>query len=140
MPYAAFTLDAYRTHQPRRLQPRHAMRPHAHFILFSVFTSILCLSCKQEDPQLVAKREQQQREIVRLKGELAQLEEQLQSLPPDVTAELEAATKQVEQNAAAIASLETEAADLEQRNRVLQQEFDAYRAKFPLPKSPTQPR
>ena len=110
------------------------MRSPSRFLILSLFISLSGLSCsKKEDPLLLEKREQQKTEIARLKGELALLEEKLKNLPPDVTAELETATKQAEQQAAEIAKLEAETAALEARKRALQKEFDAYRAKYPTP-------
>ena len=110
------------------------MRSPSRFLLLSLFVSLSCFSCgKKEDPLLLEKREQQKTEIARLKGELALLEEKLKNLPPDVTAELEAASRQAEQQTAEIAKLEAEAADLEARKRALQKEYDAYRAKYPTP-------
>jgi hypothetical protein len=105
------------------------MRQVPRLLLPSLFIAVACFSCK-ENPQLVEKREQQKAEIVRLKGELALIDEKLRNPPPDVTAELERATKQAEQQSADVAKLESEVADLETRKRALQKEFDAYRAKY----------
>ena len=105
------------------------MRQAPRFLLVSLLIGAASFSCK-ENPQLVEKREQQKSEIARLKGELALIEEKLKNLPPDVTAELESATKQAEQQAAEVAKLEADVADLVSRKRSLQQEFDAYRGKY----------
>ncbi len=95
--------------------------------------ALACGSCNKEDPQLLEKREQQKAEIARLKGEITLIEEKLRLLPPDVSAEVAAVTQQVEQKAAEVATLEGETATLESRKRALQKEFDAYRAKYPIP-------
>jgi chromosome segregation ATPase len=102
-------------------------------ILPSLLLSLTCSSCDKEDPRLLEKREQQKAEIVRLTGELNLLEEKLKNLPPDVTKDLEKAAQQAEQQAAEVIKLEAEAADLDARKRALQKEFDAYRAKYPVP-------
>ena len=116
------------------------MRIPCQFILLATLLACAGPSCKkEEDPKLIEKREQQQVEIARLKGELALLEEKLKNVPPDVTAELADITQQTELKAAEVTKLEAEKAGLEARKLALQKEFDAYRAKYPIPKTPTQP-
>lgn len=88
-------------------------------------------SCS-EDPKLVEKREKQRAEIVRLKGELAFIEEKLKSLPPDVSTELAEAKQLSEKQTAEVAELEKEVAALEARKSSLQAEFDAYKLKYQL--------
>lgn len=95
----------------------------------AVLLALSCASCS-DDPKLVEKREKQKAEISRLKGELALIDEKLQSLPPDVTADLAEAKQLSEKQSAEVAGLETELATLETRKRSLQNEFDAYRAKY----------
>lgn len=90
---------------------------------------ISCTSCS-DDPKLVEKREKQKAEITRLNGELALIEEKLKNLPPDVSTELAKARQLSENQTAEIAGLEKEVAALEVRKRSLQNEFDAYRAKY----------
>ncbi len=89
----------------------------------------LCPSCS-DDPELVEKREAQKSEIVRLKGELALIEEKLKNLPPDVSDELPAAKATAEKQAAEIVALEAEVDALENRKREIQAEFDTYRIKY----------
>jgi peptidoglycan hydrolase CwlO-like protein len=96
--------------------------------LAAIATAVL-VSCG-DDPELVAKREKQKAEINRLNGELALVQEKLKNLPPDVSADLEKAKKQSEEQTAEIAGLEKEIAELQGRKRALQTEFDEYRAKY----------
>lgn len=97
--------------------------------LIPVFIALACVSCG-DDPKLVEKREQQKAEISRLKGEIALIEEKLKTIPPDVSEELAKARKQAEQQTAEVARLEAEVSELDARKRTLQNEFDAYRAKY----------
>jgi chromosome segregation ATPase len=96
-----------------------------------ILVALACASCS-DDPKLVEKREQQKAEIARLKGELALIDEKLKNLPPDVSADLAVAKQLAEKQAAEVAGLENEVADLEARKRALQSEFDAYRAKYQI--------
>lgn len=97
--------------------------------LLAAVSAALLASCG-DDPELVAKREKQKTEITRLNGELALVQEKLKNLPPDVSADLENAKKQSEEQTAEIANLEKEVAELQARKRTLQTEFDEYRAKY----------
>jgi chromosome segregation ATPase len=90
---------------------------------------MLCCSCG-DDPKMVEKRDRQQAEITRLKGELALIEEKLKTMPPDVSEELEAARKRTADQTTTLADLEKEIAGLEARKRAIQTEFDSYRAKY----------
>ncbi len=101
------------------------------FCLTAICTAgFMAASCK-EDPQLVEKREQQKTEIVRLKGELALLDEKLKVIPEDLTPQLAEAEKQLKEQTAEITKLEAETAELDARKRELQKAFDEYRAKYP---------
>jgi hypothetical protein len=93
--------------------------------------SLLSLSCG-DDPKLVAQRERQKAEISRLKGELALMQEKLRNMPPDVTEELEKTRKLVEAKGSEVARIEDEIRSLEIRRRSLEEEFNAYRAQYPL--------
>jgi septal ring factor EnvC (AmiA/AmiB activator) len=93
--------------------------------------AMLCCSCG-DDPKMVEKRNQQQAEITRLKGEIALIEEKLKSMPPDVGEDLEAARKRTTEQTATLADMEKEIAGLEARKRAIQTEFDSYRAKYQL--------
>lgn len=95
----------------------------------AILLILLCASCG-EDPKLVAKHEKQKAEIVRLKGELALIDEKLASLPPDVTVELAEAKKSFEQQSTEVARLESEVETLESRKRALEKEFEDYQAKY----------
>jgi chromosome segregation ATPase len=94
-----------------------------------VLFSLVFTSCG-DDPKLVEKKEKQKAEIIRLKGELAFIEEKLKSLPADVTTDLAEARKLSEKQTAEVAELEKEVAGLEARKRSLQSEFDSYKAKY----------
>lgn len=93
--------------------------------------SLMFVSCG-DDPVMVAKREQQKAEISKLKGELALIEEKLKNLPPDVSTELEEARELAAKQQSEVATLEKDVAALEERKRVLQGEFDAYKVKYQL--------
>lgn len=97
----------------------------------AVLIACACSSCS-DDPKLVEKREQQRAEIARLTGDLALIDEKLKSLPPDVSADLSVAKQLAATQAAEVSGLENEVAALEARKRTLQNEFDAYQAKYPL--------
>jgi predicted nucleic acid-binding Zn-ribbon protein len=101
------------------------------FALLTLPFSIFLKSCG-DDPKLVEKREKQRAEIVRLKGELAFIEEKLKSLPPDVTTELAEAKQLSAKQTAEVAGLEKEVAELESRKRTLQADFDSYKLKYQL--------
>jgi chromosome segregation ATPase len=94
-----------------------------------VILALIFTSCS-DDPKLVEKKEKQKAEIIRLKGELAFIDEKLKSLPADVTADLAEARKLSEKQTAEVAELEKEVAGLEARKRSLQSEFDSYKAKY----------
>jgi peptidoglycan hydrolase CwlO-like protein len=98
--------------------------------LFVVTCSVL-VACG-DDPQLVAKREQQKAEIAKLKGELALIEEKLKNLPPDISDELKTTRELAEKQQSEVAGLEKEVAALEERKRTLQSEFDSYKVKYQL--------
>jgi chromosome segregation ATPase len=106
---------------------KHQFRIHSIVAL----AALACGSCG-DPPELVEKRERQKTEIARLTGELALIEEKIKNIPPDVTEELEAARKNADEQTARIQVLETEIKELQERKRVLQSEFDSYRAKYQL--------
>lgn len=93
--------------------------------------ALLCASCG-DDPAQVEKREKQKIEIVRLRGEIAVMEEKIKNIPPDVAEELAKTRKEVEAVNGEIASLEKEISELEARKRSMQADFDKYRAKYPV--------
>lgn len=98
------------------------------FWIITLF-SVSVLSCS-DDLKLVEKKEMQKAEIIRLKGELAFIEEKLKTLPADVSTELAEAKQLSDNQAAELARLEKEVVDLEARKRSLESDFDAYRLKF----------
>lgn len=91
--------------------------------------ALILTSCG-DDPELVARSEQQKAEIAKLRGEIALLEEKLRSLPPDVSLQLEQAKKTEAGQQEEIQRLEGEIADLQVKKRELGKEFDVYRAKY----------
>lgn len=93
---------------------------------------IALVSCDREDPALLQKKNDQAKEIIRLKGEILILEEKVQNMPPDVSAELETRRKEIASQEAAIKDLEANVKELEQRKLELQREFDAYKGKYRL--------
>jgi len=97
----------------------------------TVLMALSLISC-HDDPKLVEKREKQKVEITRLKGEIQVIEEKLKQVPPDVSNDLAKLTKQTEQQKEVLANLQSEVAVLEQKKAVIQKEYDAYRAKYPI--------
>ena len=106
---------------------KHPFRMHC----IAVLAALTCGSC-EDAPELVEKRERQKTEIVRLTGELALVEEKIKNMPPDVSEELEAARKKADEQTAQIQALESEIKELQERKRLLQGQFDSYRAKYQL--------
>lgn len=90
----------------------------------------LLLSSCGDDPELVARKEQQKTEIASLRGEIALLEEKLRDLPEDVSDQLDSARKKEASQNAEIARLEEEIKNLQKRKRELGKEFDVYRARY----------
>jgi len=93
-------------------------------------------SCKRADSELtglVRRREEQKGEIVRLKAELSRLDADVKALPADPAPKLAEALKQLAAHRAEIPRLEADAAELGERRRALQREFDAYHSKYPAP-------
>jgi predicted RNase H-like nuclease (RuvC/YqgF family) len=95
-----------------------------------VMVLLLLLSACGENPKLVEKRDRQKMEIERLGSELALIDDKISKLPPDVTAELSKARKIAEEQVAQISRLEAELSESLERARILQENFDAYRAKY----------
>ena len=79
---------------------------------------------------MVEKREKQRTEIIKLKGELALIDERIKIMPADVSEELIVAKQVAAKNAAEVEELETEVAALETQKRSLQDEFDTYRIRY----------
>ncbi len=102
--------------------------------LFTALIITLCfavISCG-DDPELVAKRDQQQAELRRLEGELMLLEQKLDKPPPDRREDLEALEAQIARDRAEIASLEEQVPELEARRRELELELQQYQRDYPL--------
>lgn len=104
---------------------KHPYRPWP----LAVLLAVALTSCG-DDPVMVEKREKQRAEIIKLKGELALIDERLKSMPPDVSEELETAKQEAAKNAVEVEKLETEVAALEAKKRSVQEEFDAYRIRY----------
>jgi peptidoglycan hydrolase CwlO-like protein len=99
--------------------------------LLSLSACLILSSCG-DDPELVKKREQQKAEIARLEGEVALLTEKLESLPPDRSNELADIKIKAESQAAEMEKLDAEIVGLEAKKRALENEFDAYKKKYPV--------
>lgn len=97
----------------------------------AVLFALSCVSCG-EDPKLVAKRDEQKAEIAKLKGELALIDEKLKSLPSDVTAQMADAKELSAKQTSEVAVLEKEMTGIEARKRALNNEFAAYKLKYPV--------
>jgi hypothetical protein len=104
---------------------KHPYRPWSLAILL-----VLALTSCGDDPVMVEKREKQRAEIIKLKGELALIDERIKIMPPDVSEELTVAKQVAAKNAAEVAELETEVAALEAKKRAVQEEFDTYRIHY----------
>lgn len=105
------------------------MKHLARVRLFLLLIPILLPACG-EDPALVEKRAKQKDEITRLTNELNLIEEKLKNMPEDVSEELKKARKNAEQQMEEVAKLEAQITVLDERKRILQSEFDSYRAKY----------
>lgn len=91
---------------------------------------VLAITSCDDDPALIEKREKQRAEVIKLKGEIALIEERIKSMPADVSEELTAAKQVAAENAAEVEKLETEVAALEAKRRSLQDDFDTYRIRY----------
>lgn len=94
----------------------------------------LCLafsSCS-DDPELVRQREEQKVEISKLEGELAILDEKLEQVPPDRSAEVTQLKQDAETNRAQVAELESEIEALERQKADIEKQHEAYRRKYVL--------
>ena len=92
----------------------------------------LCLafgSCS-DDPELVRQREEQKVEISKLEGELAILEEKLEQVPPDRSAEVVQLKQDAETNRTQVAELEAEIEALENQKADIEKKHEAYRSKY----------
>lgn len=101
----------------------------ANYTLIMVFFA--CTSCK-DDPELIAKREQQRTEIARLQGEVALAKERLGHMPKDKGAQLKMAEKQLQELALEANKLEAEVSEMQRRKADLEKEFAQYKEKYPL--------
>jgi chromosome segregation ATPase len=93
---------------------------------------VLCLSFNScsDDPELVREREEQKVEISKLGGELAILEEKLEQVPKDRSAEVAQLKEDAETNRADVAGLEAEIEALEREKADLEKKHEAYRRKY----------
>jgi outer membrane murein-binding lipoprotein Lpp len=83
-----------------------------------------------DKPELVAKKEQQIAEIRKLDGELSILQDKLNQMPPDRTAELVKLKQESAANKEAISGLEAEVAALKAKKEGLEDDLKAYRSKY----------
>ena len=107
------------------------MISYYYFYSVVVLLALSCVSCG-DNPELVEKREKQKAEIVRLTGELTLIDEKLNNMPPDVTAELVEAKLLAVKQSAEVADLEIEIERLTARKISLLAEFEAYKAKYQI--------
>jgi len=89
------------------------------------------ISCG-DDPELVKKRQEQKSEIARLEGELLILNEQLQGMPADRSAELTAVKKKLEAQDVELEKLESEITQLQQQKRDAESRFAEFKKKYPI--------
>jgi chromosome segregation ATPase len=94
------------------------------------FALSLALAACSDDPELVRQREQQKVEISKLEGELAFLEEKLEQVPPDRSAEVEQLKQDAEANRGQVADLEAEIESLERKKEEIVKQHEAYRRKY----------
>ncbi len=99
-------------------------------LILVLFSAFFCVSCK-EDPKIVEQRAKQKVEIARLNGDLAEVELGIRNLPPDLSSDLEKARRIAEEKTVEVMKLETEVSGLSARKRLLQAEFDTWRATHP---------
>jgi septal ring factor EnvC (AmiA/AmiB activator) len=83
-----------------------------------------------EDPELVRKRGEQEAEMAKLSGEIALVEERLKNVPPDQSAELEAAKRETKKLEEEHKSLSAEVAELEAEHQSLKNEHEEYKRKY----------
>ena len=100
------------------------LRPAAALALCAFFSSC------GDDPALVLKRDQQRAEITKLQSELAILQERMEQIPPDRSAEVAQLKQDAEANRGQIAELETEVAALEKEKAEIEKQHEAYRRKY----------
>jgi len=94
----------------------------------AVIPTLFLVAC--ESKELTRKKEQQNIEITRLKGELDLIEEKLRNLPPDKTSELAAAEVEAESQKEEVKELEAEVTALEAKKRDLEKQFEDYKRKY----------
>lgn len=97
----------------------------------AAITACILVSCK-DDPELIAKREQQRAEINKLEGELSLLGEKLKNAPTDRRQELIQTQTKAQQLEKQVAELEGDIATLETRKKTLEDELRDYQREYPL--------
>lgn len=108
------------------------MTPTPLRLLRPVGALVLCLAFSScgDDPELVRQREEQKVEISKLEGELAILEEKLEQVPKDRSAEVAQLKQDAETNRADVAGIEAEIESLEREKADLEKQHEAYRRKY----------
>lgn len=96
----------------------------------AVIPALFLISC--ESKELTRKREQQNIEITRLKGELTLIEQKLNNLPPDRSAEVASAEIEAESQKEELKELEADVAELEVKKREIEQQFTDYKRKYAI--------
>jgi chromosome segregation ATPase len=107
-----------------KYRPTDCLRPAALLVLCAF------LSACGDDPELVRKREEQRAEISKLQGELEILQEKMEQIPPDRSAEVEQLKQDAETNRSQIATLESEVEALEKEKAEVEKQHEAYRRKY----------
>ena len=108
------------------------MNPFTDRLLRPAGALALCLafvSCS-DDPELVRQREEQKVEISKLEGELAILDEKLEQVPPDRSAEVTQLKQDAETNRSQVAELEAEIEALERQKADIEKQHETYRRKY----------
>lgn len=97
---------------------------------FLVLLGAALPSC--ENPELARKRDAQQLEIARLKGELAVMEEKLKDVPPDRSEDLARVEQEADVQKQELAKIEAEVTALEAKKAALEKEYDDYKSKYTI--------
>lgn len=85
-----------------------------------------------DSPDLTRKRDAQLLEITQLKGELRNIEEKLNNLPPDRSEELKKIDAEAEQQTEELVKLEAQVTALEAKKASLEKEFEEYKRKYAI--------
>lgn len=93
---------------------------------------ILALASCKDDPKLVMKRQEQEKQLVALDQEIQSLSQQLKTKPKDVSAEIAAMKNDLAALQKETDRLESEILSLREKKFSLEKEFTEYRKKYPI--------